>query len=120
MLCLPEFDTYHILPEYASNPDTPRNRLALHLLKHRAITAMEWRVLNCRIVNKDNSDKLLQFQMGNYGKKAAGAKKDISQMSSKELLDFYMKATAAVGIKVDPASFTKTQPSRDESCQTHK
>ena len=52
MLCLPEFDTYHILPEYARNPEDQRNRLALKILKHRALTAMNWRVLNCHIVNE--------------------------------------------------------------------
>ena len=115
MLCLPEFDTYHILPEYARNPEDQRNRLALKILKHRALTAMNWRVLNCHIVNEKNSDKLLQFQMGNYVTRVGGMKTDISTMTPKELLDFYMKATEAVGWGVDPAAFTKAQPSRDEN-----
>jgi len=119
MLCLPEFDTYHILPEYAKAPDTARNKLALHILKHRALANMQWRVLNCHIISKDNSDDLLKFQMGIYGGNVPGAKKDIRNMSSAELMDFYIKATDAVGLHVDPAAFTKKQPEKDESWQAH-
>lgn len=117
MLCLPEFDTYNILPEYAREPETRRNKLALHLLKHRAMTQLQWRVLNCHIVTTENSDELLRFQLGRYGKTAKGNAMDITKMNSKELMDFYMKATAAVGVHVDPAAFTKAQPKRDDSCQ---
>lgn len=119
MLCLPEFDTYHILPEYARAPDTARNKLALHLLKHRALTNLQWRVLNCHIITKDNSDKLLEFQMGRYGGAGSGPKTDISTMTPAELMDFYIKATDAVGLHVDPAAFTKKQPEKDESWQAH-
>lgn len=107
MLCLPEFDTYHILPEYAQNPEDIRLKLSLHLLKKRAVTTLQWRVLNCRLATEDNADALLRFQLGSSGKLSDAPKSDITKMSPTELMDFYNKAVAAVGLHVDPAAFTK-------------
>lgn len=106
MLCLPEFDTYKILPRYAEEPEDARNRLALKLLKHRALAGLQWRVLNSRHATIDNADSLLMFQMGRW-KSRKGGILDINSMTGEELMDFYLKAVASVGQHVDPSLFTK-------------
>lgn len=107
MLCLPEFDTYHVLPKYAEEPEDARNRLALKLLKHRTLTGLQWRVLNARDATADNVDDLLKFQMGRWRAKGGAASFDVNNMTGEELLDFYLKAVASVGQPVDPSRFTK-------------
>ena len=107
MLCLPEFDTYHVLPKYAEEPEDARNRLALKLLKHRTLAGLQWRVLNARDATADNADDLLKFQMGRWRAKGGGASFDVNNMTGEELLDFYLKAVASVGQPVDPSRFTK-------------
>lgn len=108
MLCLPEFDTYHVLPKYAEEPEDARNRLALKLLKHRTLAGLQWRVLNARDVTADTADDLLKFQMGRWKAKGRGAASfDVNNMTGEELLDFYVKAVASVGQHVDPSLFTK-------------
>lgn len=120
MLCLPEFDTYRILPAYARNPDDRYNQLALHLLKHRTLAALQWRVLNCRILTDENADNLLKFQMGRWGRgKKQSPVLDISKMNSEELLDFYMKAVESVGQHVDPSLFTKKKETSDGNKSEH-
>jgi len=108
MLCLPEFDTYRILPKYAGNPDDPRYNLALHLLKHRVTASLHWRVLNCRVGTEDNLQELLRFIMGRYGEEG-GQKTDFTKMNTTELMDFYKKAVESVGYQVDPALFIKKE-----------
>lgn len=107
MLCLPEFDTYHVLPKYAEEPEDARNRLALKLLKHRTLAWLQWRVLNARDATADNADDLLKFQMGRWRAKGGAASFDVNNMTGEELLDFYLKAVASVGQPVDPSRFTK-------------
>lgn len=107
MLCLPEFDTYHVLPKYAEEPEDARNRLALKLLKHRTLVGLQWRVLNARDATADNADDLLKFQMGRWRVKGGAASFDVNNMTGEELLDFYLKAVASVGQPVDPSRFTK-------------
>lgn len=107
MLCLPEFDTYHVLPKYAEEPEDARNRLALKLLKHRTLAGLQWRVLNARDATADNADDLLKFQMGRWRAKGGAASFDVNNMTGEELLDFYLKAVASVGQPVDPSRFTK-------------
>lgn len=107
MLCLPEFDTYHVLPKYAEEPEDARNRLALKLLKHRTLAGLQWRVLNARDATADNADDLLKFQMGRWRARGDAGTFNVNNMTGEELLDFYLKAVASVGQYVDPSLFTK-------------
>ena len=107
MLCLPEFDTYHVLPKYAEEPEDARNRLALKLLKHRTLAGLQWRVLNARDATADNADDLLKFQMGRWRAGGGAVAFNVNNMTGEELLDFYLKAVASVGQYVDPSLFTK-------------
>ena len=113
MICLPEFDTYHVLPKYAREPEDARNRLALKLLKRRTLAALQWRVLNARLANADNADDLLKFEMGRWKSTNSVAGIDVNKMTGEELLDFYMKAVESVGQHVDPSLFTKKNEATD-------
>jgi hypothetical protein len=108
MLCLPEFDTYHILPEYARDPESAYNRAALKVLKHRTEHALQWRLLNCRLATVDNAADLYNFQLGMRKDKKSGKKAlDFTKMSTEELMNLWNKAMEFAGIPVDPATLTK-------------
>ena len=112
MLCLPEFDTYHILPEYARDPENAYNLVALKVLKHRTENALQWRLFNCRLATVDNAVDLYNFQMGVRKKTKTGKKVlDFSKMSTQELMTLWNKAMEFAGIPVDPATLTKDKQS---------
>jgi len=112
MLCLPEFDTYHILPQYAREPDDPRNIIALNVLKHRARTQLHWRVLNCRLMSMKNMNALYNFQIG-YIEKGSGVvvekQVDFSTMTEEEMMTVYNMALKKVGLTLDPETLLKAQ-----------
>lgn len=111
MLCLPEFDTYHILEKYARDPDSSQNICALNALKKQARSRIHWRVLHSKFLSEDSLEGLLQLAMGRTPNKAKTStqKKDLSQMSEEELMSFYNKAVSSVGLVVDPEALAKAQ-----------
>ena len=113
MLCLPEFDTYHILPEYAREPDNARNIVALHVLKHRARIQLQWRVLTCRLSTPKTMDALMNFQMGHIEAKEPGVSiekpVDFSTMTEEEMMTVYNMALKKVGLTLDPEALLKAQ-----------
>lgn len=109
MLCLPEFDTYRILENYARDPDDYRNILALRVLKRRARLQLQWRVLHSRFASSDSIETLFDLLLGHHEKHVAAPKTDMNQMSEAELMDMYNKALAEVGLSIDPEALAKTQ-----------
>ena len=113
MLCLPEFDTYHILEQYARDPDNPRNIVALSVLKHRANTQISWRAFISRMARPDNLDKLIDLERGHILKEAKQGiiekQADFSTMTEKEMMDVYFKALDKVGMTIDPETLAKAQ-----------
>lgn len=109
MLCLPEFDTYHILPEYAREPDKVRNQLALRVLKHRTMTQLKWRVFNNQFASKDTAGSLLDIQMGCSDTGHVVVHKDMNEMNEAELMNMYNKALDEVGLVIDPEALAKAQ-----------
>lgn len=110
MLCLPEFDTYHILDKYARDPDDKRNRLALRVLKHRATLQLHWRSMNSRIGMPENLDTLFDLQVGREIKLPNTPKPvDFNNMSEDQMMDVYWKALHKVGLELDPETLAKAQ-----------
>ena len=113
MLCLPEFDTYNILPKYAREPDDARNIVALRVLKHRARIQLQWRVFTCRFSSMKNMDALLHLQMGYNEGKTTGVvvekQVDFSNMTEEEMMTVYNMALKKVGLTLDPEALLKAQ-----------
>ena len=116
MLCLPEFDTYHILEQYAREPESAQNRSALNILKRRARIQMHWRAANSRYANENNVDGLLKLLMGQEGmssKQKPVQKKTLGEMSEQELMTFYNSALEQVGMALDPEALVRAQQQED-------
>lgn len=111
MLCLPEFDTYHILEQYARAPSSARNILALKFLKKRAALTLQWRALCCRLSSADLLEDLIDLQSGHISEKAKSRPKPVNfnEMTEAEMMDYYNKALAAAGMSIDPEALAKAQ-----------
>ena len=117
MLCLPEFDTYHVLEQYAREPESAQNLSALNILKRRARIQLHWRALNSRYANEDNVDKVMRVLLGQEGmasKPKKPAEKTLPEMSEQELMAFYNSALAKVGMPpLDPETLVRAQQQED-------
>ena len=112
MLCLPEFDTYHTLEQYARDPESNRANLALHVLKRRATLQLQWRIVCCRLASPKNYDTLEDIQYGRLGQteeKKAPKQFDPNTMTNEQIMDVYKQAVASVGWTIDPEALAKAQ-----------
>jgi len=114
MLCLPEFDTYHTLEQYARDPENSRTNLALRVLKRRATLQLQWRIVCCRLASPRNIDKLEDIQYGRSeaqteDKKPAPKLFDPNNMTNEQIMDVYQQAVASVGWTIDPEALAKAQ-----------
>lgn len=113
MLCLPEFDTYHTLEQYARDPDSVRTNLALRVLKRRTTLQLQWRIVCCRLASPRNIDKLEEIQYGRSDQtteaKAVPKQFDPNKMTNEQIIDVYKQAVASVGWTIDPETLAKAQ-----------
>ena len=99
---MPEFDTYKAIERFAKDNNDASALLAYKCLKHRTEAMIRWRVASAMPLD---GAAALNSYMGITNQ--ATAPKDLSGMSEEARRALYVNACAQLGVKIDPASFTK-------------
>ena len=103
ILCMPEFDTYHVIERFAKDHNDPGALQAYIFLKRRTELAIRWRAVNLDIEAPLN--KLVELYTGTKEKAPKPTK--LEDMSEQDRLAAYEQACKAAGIELDPTLFTK-------------